>query len=396
MTDRIRSLARTAVLAVAALLAACDGDATAPIDTDTEAARAAQAFTELADSVARTGGDANVGGAYSGIAGILRAGGRVSPIVLTIDGVATTFMATAMTVETTVNDCPPNVNCFAPPSTYALRSLIAWDKEHPTRLVQLSSSNNDEQIGAILDPSILALYVRMASLMYMDGAGGTFIGTSGTQKFDVANSGSPCPAGAESDSTLRILKLNGTCTLADHAVTFSGKAEPSPFVVTSNSAKGTHTIAMNTQTVAGTRRTMTIDNFPCDTGCVPPIDSFPNPPVVIGPGNVLPGKLTAAVGGDVTLTFTVTNPSKEPAKVVFPSGQKYDFAAMDSTTGKEAWRWSKDKGFTQAVVEQTVPAGGSLTFVEKWKPASKGLYLVRASLTSSSHRSEAYASVVVP
>ena len=39
-----------------------------------------------------------------------------------------------------------------------MRSLIAWDKGNPKRLVQLSSSTNDEQIGAILDPSSLALY----------------------------------------------------------------------------------------------------------------------------------------------------------------------------------------------------------------------------------------------
>ena len=37
----------------------------------------------------------------AGIAGILRTGGRVSPIVITIDGVATDFVATAMTERST-------------------------------------------------------------------------------------------------------------------------------------------------------------------------------------------------------------------------------------------------------------------------------------------------------
>jgi hypothetical protein len=396
MTDRIHSLARRIACVAAALLTACSGESTAPSETQTDAALAAQTFSRLADSVTRAGGDADVGSAYSGIAGILRMGGRITPIVLTIDGVATTFMATAMTVETAVNDCPPNAQCFAPPATYALRSLIAWDKDHPTRLVQLSSASNDEQIGAILDPSSLALYASMASLVYMDGAGGTFIGTSGTQRIDVAKSGSPCPAGAESDSTLRILKLNGECTLADHAVTFSGKVEPSPFLLTGNTAKGTHSIAMSAQTVAGTRRAITLTYPPCDEGCVEPVDSLPAPPVVVRPSNELPAKLAASVDGAVNLTFTVTNPTKDPIKIEHSSGQKYDLVAVDSSTGRAVWRWSADKSFIAALGAESVPAGGSLTFVERWTPPGKGLYLIRAFLVSTSHRSEAYTTIVVP
>jgi hypothetical protein len=394
MTGRIHSLARTTVVTVAALLAACGSDSTAPIDAQSDAARAAQTFTQLADSVARTGGDADVGNAYSGIAGILRAGGRVTPIVLTIDGVASEFMATAMTVETTVNDCPPGAQCFAPPTTYALRSLIAWDKERPTRLVQLSSTRDDDPIGAIFDPSVLALYRQMATLIYMDGAGGTYIGTSGTQKFDVKNSTSPCPAGAESDSTLRILRLNGTCTLAEHGVTFSGKVEPSPFILAGNTAKGTRSISMSGQSVHGTLRRITIT--PCQPSCYPPVDSLSVPPVVVRPSNQLPATLSATVSGDVTLTFTVKNPSSSSVKVVYPTTQKYDFVVIDSTTGKTVWSWAANRDFASVITEETIPAGGTLTVVEKWTPPKRGLYLVHARLTSTSHRSEAYASFVVP
>ena len=397
MTDRIHSIARRiASVAAASLLVACGSDSTSPHETQGDAALAAQTFSKLADSVTRAGGDADVGSAYSGIAGILRMGGHITPIVLTIDGVATAFMATAMTVETTVDDCPPNAQCFAPPATYALRTLIAWDRDHPTRLVQLSSASNEEQIGAILDPTLLALYARMASLVYMDGAGGTFIGTSGTQKIDVSKSGSPCPAGAESDSTLRILKLNGDCTLADHAVTFAGKVEPSPFLLKSNTAKGTHSIAMSAQTVAGTRRSITITYPPCGTECGKPIDSLSQPPVVVRPSNELPAKLAASVDSVVNVTFTVRNPSTNPIKVEHSSGQKYDFVAIDSATGVAAWRWSADKSFLAALTAESVPAGGTLTFVERWKPARKGLYLIRGFLVSTSHRSEAYTTIVVP
>ena len=394
MTDRISTITRRiAAVATAALFVAC-ADSTAPLDGDSDAALAAQTFSKLADSVTRTGGDADVGTAYSGIAGILRMGGQVTPIALTIDGVAKTFMATAMTVETTVNDCPPNAQCFAPATTYSLRSLIAWERDNPTRLVQISSTTNDEQIGAILDPSPLALYARMASLIYMDGTGATFLGVSGPQKFDVAKSATLCPAGVESDTTLRILRPNGTCNLADHTVSFSGRLEPSPFQSVSNIAKVQHTITMTAQAVHGTFRTLTVT--PCDPSCYQPVDSLSVPPVIVRPSNQLPATLSASVNGDVTLTFTVKNPSADPVKVVFPSSQRYDFTAIDSTTGKGVWSWAATRDFLQALGEETVPGGGSLTFVEKWTPPKRGLYLVHARLTSTSHRSEAYASVVVP
>jgi hypothetical protein len=396
MTSHLHSLARRlAFVAGAATLAACGSDSTAPIDATSDAALAAQTFTQLADSVTRNGGDADVGSAYAGIAGILRAGGHVTPITLTIDGSATTFIAAATTFQTTINDCPPGAYCFAPPSTFAIRNLIAWDKANPKRLVQLSSSSNDEIIGAILDPSPLAIYARMASLVYMDGAGGTFLGTSGTQKFELANSGTPCPAASDSVRT-GYLRPRSACTLAAHTVSFSGALAPSPFMRATAAATGTHTIAMTAQSVAGTLMSITIDNFPCDTGCTTPIDSLPQPPVVVRPSNELPASLSAAVNGDVTLTFTVKNPSADAVKVTFPSGQRYDFVVADSATGQSVWTWSANKSFVAALGEETIPAGGSRTYVEKWTPPKKGLYLARAVLTSTSHRAQAYAAVVVP
>jgi hypothetical protein len=396
MNARIAAIAsRTALVAATALFVACKSDSTAPLDSQADAARAAQTFADLADSVARNGGDTDVGNAYAGIAGLLRDGGHVTPIVLAIDGAATTFLAAATTFETTIDDCPPGAYCFAPPSTIAVRSLIAWDRDNPKRLVQLSSTSNDEAIGTIADPSALAIYARMASLVYMDGVGGTYVGTSGTQKFDVTKSGTPCPAPADS-SKIGYLRPNGTCTLAEHTVAFNGTVEPSPFQLAGTAATGTHAIAMSAQTVAGTLRSITIANLPCDTACTKPIDSLPQPPVVVRPSNELPATLSATVSGDVTLTFTVKNPSASPVKVVYPSSQKYDFAVADSGTGKTVWSWSANKSFLQALGEETIPGGASLTFTEKWTPPKKGLYPAHAMLTSTSHRSEAYAAVVVP
>jgi len=143
-------------LASAAILVACGSDSTAPLKT-TDAAAAAQTFAQLADSVARNGGSAEAGTAYAGIAGILRMGGRVTPITLTIDGASRSYLATAMSIESVTNPCPPNAMCFAPVMRIVQRSLIAWDKDNPTRIVQLSSSSNDERIGTYSDSTSLAL-----------------------------------------------------------------------------------------------------------------------------------------------------------------------------------------------------------------------------------------------
>ena len=78
-----------------------------------------------------------------------------------------------------------------------------------------------------------------------------------------------------------------------------------------------------------------------------------------------------------------------------PKNVRVVFVVVDSSTGREAWRWSAGKGFTQALEERTVPAGGALVFSEKWKPASRGLYLVHGVLVATSHRSEAYTTVIV-
>ena len=83
-------------------------------------------------------------------------------------------------------------------------------------------------------------------------------------------------------------------------------------------------------------------------------------------------------------------------KIDDPSGQKYDFAVVDSTSGQEVWRWSAGRTFLAAIVEESVRQRGTLTFVETWKPVASGLYLAHAWLTSTSHRAEAYTAVLVP
>lgn len=389
------------LLCAAALFvaSACSSDSTAPqLNSQTDAALAAATFAHLADSVSRSGGDADVGNAYAAIAGAVRAGGRVAPVTLTIDGAPASFVGTVVVTEMSQRVYCVRAPC--PPISQTVRNLIAWDKDNPKRVVQLTSTSDDEQISVIVNPNLLASYAPMALLIYMDGAGGTFFGTSGTQKFTEFNTKALCPAptpptGGKDSVPLGIARPNvGVCSLTDADVTFSAKAEPSPFLLTSNSATGTHTIAMAKQSVPGTHTLFTFAS--CDTTCSGTPPTPPTPPVVVRPSNELPAQLGAAVSGNVvTLTLTVKNPSAAPVDVKFANGQKYDFVVIDSLTGKEAWRWATGKGFAQMSETKTVPANGALTFTESWTAPAKGLYLAHGVLVSTSHRAEAYASVVV-
>jgi hypothetical protein len=393
MTDHIRL-----ALATTAVLVACGGDGAArPLPTDATAA--AQTFAQLADSVTRNGGNAEVGAAYAGIAGILRMGGRITPISLTIDGASKSFLATAMSIESVTNPCPTNAQCFAPEMRIVQRSLIAWDKDDPTRIVQLASSSDEERIGTYRDSMSLALWAPMAALIYMDGTGVMYFGKDGEQRFSVSKSSTACPAAGDSlpMGVLRPRGYTATCVLADITVKFVGTVEPSVYVA-ANSAAVVHTIAMGAQTVAGTHQETSV--AACDTACnMPPTDPngpTPTPPVVVRPSTDLPASLVATVDSLVHLVFTVKNSSGGPIRITFPSSQRFDIVAIDSTSGKNVWTWSANQSFLAVVQDETVPGNGALVYTASWKPPAKGLYLFHATLASTLPQAEAYTTVVVP
>ena len=336
--DRSHSFRRAPHRCVAVSRARRVQRARAPRRTSREpdAARAAQTFAQLADSVTRNGGDADVGSAYSGIAGILRMGGRVTPIVLTIDGTATTFIAAAMTTETTINDARRPCSASRPPRTFV--------DPQPHRVGQgqsrsASCSSPRRRTTSRSARSSIRRCSRstraMASLIYMDGAGGTYIGTSGTQKFDVDEERRR-PA-ARADRQRQDRDLRGRTARArspSHTVTFSGKVEPSPFLLASNTAKAPHSIAMSAQTVAGTRHAITI-TYPRVRHRVREAASnrCPTPPVVVRPSNELPAKLGGQRGQRGEPDVHRGEPvQRRRSRSSAPSGQKYDFVVIDSAT----------------------------------------------------------------
>ena len=66
------------------------------------------------------------------------------------------------------------------------------------------------------------------------------------------------------------------------------------------------------------------------------------------------------------------------------TGQAYDFVVVDSL-GREVWRWSSDRIFTQSVRNKLLGKGESITASEKWSPAKPGKFTAIAQLTSSNY-----------
>lgn len=93
--------------------------------------------------------------------------------------------------------------------------------------------------------------------------------------------------------------------------------------------------------------------------------------------------LNVTVGQDVRFTLHVTNPGDAPLELRFPSGQTHDFVVLDES-GREVWRWSTDRIFTQALQTRSLGAGESATYEERWAPAaSTGSFTAIARLTST-------------
>lgn len=90
----------------------------------------------------------------------------------------------------------------------------------------------------------------------------------------------------------------------------------------------------------------------------------------------------------VRFVLQVTNATRAPIPITFPTGQSAEFTV--SRDGRELWRWSADRGFTQAVRQETLAPGETRTYEATWNPPAgiTGQLVARAVLTSSDQRVE--------
>ena len=105
--------------------------------------------------------------------------------------------------------------------------------------------------------------------------------------------------------------------------------------------------------------------------------------------------LDVKLGEDVKFTFHVTNGSNKRVELRFPSGQTHELVVLDAQ-GREVWRWSRGRMFTQAMQNKMLATNDTLTFTETWRPDRAGTYTAVASLLSQNYPSEQRAAFSLP
>lgn len=104
----------------------------------------------------------------------------------------------------------------------------------------------------------------------------------------------------------------------------------------------------------------------------------------------------AVGGGDVKFALQVTNLAPHSVELNFPDGQTHEFVVVD-TVGREIWRSSTGKMFTQALQNRNVDANETLSFRDEWDPKGHhGKYTALAKLRSSNHPVEERIDFLLP
>ena len=112
-------------------------------------------------------------------------------------------------------------------------------------------------------------------------------------------------------------------------------------------------------------------------------------------GDTIAASLDVKVGDDVKFNFHVTNSSAKRVELRFPSGQTHEVVVLD-TQGREVWRWSRGRMFTQSMQNKVLSSSDTLTFTETWRPERGGSYTAVASLLSENFPTEQRTSFSLP
>lgn len=93
-----------------------------------------------------------------------------------------------------------------------------------------------------------------------------------------------------------------------------------------------------------------------------------------------------AEAASIHFALQVVNSGKKTIELTFPSGQTHDFAIVDSL-GREVWRWSTGRLFTQALQNRMLSRGDAMSMTESWNAPSlrPGRYIAIATLKSQNY-----------
>ena len=85
------------------------------------------------------------------------------------------------------------------------------------------------------------------------------------------------------------------------------------------------------------------------------------------------------------MNLDVRNNTKKMVELQFASGKTYEFVVTDAG-GKEVWRWSAGRMFTQGMQNKLVKSRDVTTFSENWDAKDMhGKFTATATLLSENH-----------
>jgi hypothetical protein len=96
----------------------------------------------------------------------------------------------------------------------------------------------------------------------------------------------------------------------------------------------------------------------------------------------------------VSMEFSVVNESTRRLELNFRNGQTHDLIVLDSL-GREVWRWSNGRMFTQSLQNKVLRASDKLDYDAVWRDAPAGKYTAIATLASENYPVEQRAEFVV-
>jgi len=82
------------------------------------------------------------------------------------------------------------------------------------------------------------------------------------------------------------------------------------------------------------------------------------------------------VPGATKFVLTIINSTEKLVPFSFRSGQTYDFAVVDASTGQEVWRWSRRMYFSQVVRQEALRPSRNWTFEVTWNHRDNDLNVV--------------------
>lgn len=102
-------------------------------------------------------------------------------------------------------------------------------------------------------------------------------------------------------------------------------------------------------------------------------------------GKIVPVVSVDTAGAGVRFAIAVENAGNKAVELHFPDGQTYDLVVLDAA-GREVWRWSEGRMFTQAHRTQIIAGGDTARFGESWEAdVPAGRYTVVATVRSTNY-----------